>query len=386
MSDTDSFNDSDAGHRPSLHLLEVSDPQATPLTLAHLASRLAQPGNADAALVASGPTLAADQARALLQGVDPARVRVIAAPGGQACRALPAWHAAAKALRKSHDTQGYTLWSPGMLEQPVMRWWLGRLGRVADMQRIVITHTLGVEARRSWLNHCPEAAQLIGVTDVISASLSRRTQRRVETIPAFAPASDAAPPRPGSHTPSHTRNVLLVTDPADRVAAMHALLTVGMADEIVRQVGQRVRLIVPPRLDGLPEAMHTCRGMDPQGQGERMAVEPLAAMPWRVLKRCDAALVLSDRLTASPSPNAITCALRSGVPTVAEDSPVTQLLIDHEQTGLIAAAGKPQRLAHRLVELLSDEPLAARLGNAGKQAAEGWCGGPGEVIAPQTPG
>jgi len=350
-----------------LHLLEAADPQATPLTLAHLAHEAGQHG--DAVLIAAGPTLPLEPVRECL-GRDTSGVYALGTPDGRAWKALPALHRAAALANRAHGPfSQLVLWSPNMLGQPVTRWWVQRLA--AGKLKVVVTHQSDDQHTRAWLKRLPRHAALGAVTDALVEWVTRCGGHAVETVSAFAPGRGHGDKQgTGSGTPSGPRRVLLVADPPARVSGMDAMLAVGLADEMLRPHGVRVNLIMPPGVDGATEVHHTSRAL---GQADRVVVEPAAAWPWRVLGDCDAALVLNSG--AACSPNAITCALRSGKPTVAAESPVARTLIDNGVTGLIGAAGKPQRLAHRLVELLGDEALAARVGQAGQRAAEAWCGG-----------
>jgi len=349
---------------PRLHILEAGDPQATPLTLAQLAHHVACAAGRDAALIVAGPTLPRDAVAELFSGCDPAAVAVVGAPDGRSWKALPALRRAAAELREQRGPRAeVVLWSPGMLSQPLTRWWVSRQ---SPQLTVMITHPPDPDATPAppaWAKRLPERARLVGVTDAVSEPLSRRIGRAVATCPAYAPAytHEGIPPA----TRARCR-ALVVADPPARLPGMRAMLMVGLADEVLRQRGKRLQLVLPPGVLEAGEVLHTARALRRE---ERAAIEPRAGWPWRVLPGCDAAVVLR-----SATPNAITCALRSGRPTVAEDSPAARALIDDGVTGLISEAGKPQRLAHRLVELLSDEALATRLGNAGKQAAEAWCG------------
>ncbi len=61
-----------------------------------------------------------------------------------------------------------------------------------------------------------------------------------------------------------------------------------------------------------------------------------------------------------------------GVPVAATDTGGIPDLIDHEQTGLLAPPGQPERLAENIVRLLTDPTLSERCRTLAKKKAIGY--------------
>jgi glycosyltransferase involved in cell wall biosynthesis len=78
--------------------------------------------------------------------------------------------------------------------------------------------------------------------------------------------------------------------------------------------------------------------------------------------------VLPSRSEAFP--NAVLEAMAAGLPIVASAVGGIGELIDEDRTGLLVAPGDPHTLASRLVRLMNDPALAARLGAAARSDAE----------------
>jgi glycosyltransferase involved in cell wall biosynthesis len=77
--------------------------------------------------------------------------------------------------------------------------------------------------------------------------------------------------------------------------------------------------------------------------------------------------VLPSRSEAFP--NAVLEAMAAGLPIVASGVGGILELIDHERTGLLCPAGDPAALGAAIARLMSDAPLAARLGEAARSEA-----------------
>ena len=56
-----------------------------------------------------------------------------------------------------------------------------------------------------------------------------------------------------------------------------------------------------------------------------------------------------------------------GLPVVSSDLPSTRPFVTHGDNGLLAAAADPAAHAAALLELLTDAPAAARMGESGRQ-------------------
>ena len=78
--------------------------------------------------------------------------------------------------------------------------------------------------------------------------------------------------------------------------------------------------------------------------------------------------VLPSRSEAFP--NAVLEAMAARLPIVASDVGGISELIDDNRTGLLVPAGDPDALADRLLRIMADPALAARLGDAARVAAE----------------
>jgi glycosyltransferase involved in cell wall biosynthesis len=78
--------------------------------------------------------------------------------------------------------------------------------------------------------------------------------------------------------------------------------------------------------------------------------------------------VLPSRSEAFP--NAVLEAMAAGLPVVASDVGGVSELIDDNSTGLLVPAGDPVALANRLLRLMAEPALAARLGAAARAVAE----------------
>jgi len=152
-----------------------------------------------------------------------------------------------------------------------------------------------------------------------------------------------------------TSVVATIADAPRCVDALLSMLTVGMAFE----AGRSIRLLVMPDAVNMPRAERVVRAA---GKPEVMIVRPDAWEPWRTLRGCDMALVLSDGVN-------LAWAMASGTPIVAPESVAAGTPLVHDDNALLAT-GKAAPLARQMCKLHDDRAHGHAIGDRARRQAE----------------
>jgi len=103
------------------------------------------------------------------------------------------------------------------------------------------------------------------------------------------------------------------------------------------------------------------------GLADTVKLQGRTDAPEAALRTLDVFVLAS---TSEASSNAILEAMATGLPVIATDVGGNPWMVEDERTGLIVPPGDPAALAKALMRLVEDQPLAARLGEAGRTRVE----------------
>lgn len=162
------------------------------------------------------------------------------------------------------------------------------------------------------------------------------------------------------------RVLALLGDPPTAADARKSNLGVGLAHEsLLAALGKRpgMRLLMHP---DQRHRLSAYRLLMNYGVARLIVQESRVASPWQILPACDAALIPAEHVGGLA-----TCwAMAAGLAIVTENDSPADGMLRNEHNALIADRDQPKRLAHRLHQLIVDQPLASRIGEQARRDAQ----------------
>lgn len=351
-----------------VHLIEGQSPQATPTTLAMLATAMGRLGSIEQhVLLLGGAALRRAAARAGLH-VDRRNVHLMGVPFG---RAMLGWPAVMRRLRQWQPIDVVHCWSAGSLSLAALA--------LREVPRVMTVTSEPDERTTHWFRTLSrEVTRIDGAATAflpISATLRRALLTRgvaEEAVQVLRPGIDmgridtsqrAALRKRWGIPPAddqRTKVIALLSDRPEEADAVRTALMAGIAEEVTGPLEWRVAMH--------PGARHRLRAQHMLGKTrgpDRIISEPAMTAPWSVLSGCDVALACGN----AGGGLSLLWAMAANIPIVGEATYAISEIVEDRHSALLSKPDVIKETVKRLTRVVGDPQLAWKLRDTARHEA-----------------